>query len=200
MLESIDVVKVLGYGLSGFAFLLVFLAFMLLRKEQEQNQPRKLIVQTIQMFMGLCLILSVVVGVLTVPVMSDNSKKANQIASYQTNGRIAEHLGNNDSNLMELVSKINEDSADKKAILIAQAEALKNIEAVTDELEKSQPDNKEAIEKVSATKNAIATDFSKISTAGQHEDTVKAALQRIQMNNRKVRSLAIFSPLILDKR
>ncbi len=67
LLESIfdfDVLKVLGYGLSGFAFLLMFFAFMLLRQiiNKEQNTPA-MVIKSIWGFMGLSFLMTICIGI-----------------------------------------------------------------------------------------------------------------------------------------
>jgi hypothetical protein len=61
--EGLDVLKVLGYGLSGFAFLLMMFAFLLLRqiisKDKESN---RMIFKSIWAFMGLSFLMTIAIG------------------------------------------------------------------------------------------------------------------------------------------
>lgn len=73
-----QVVKILGYGLSGFAFLLMFFAFLLLRqvisKEKETN---KLVFKSIWAFMALSFVMTITIGIFSFFV---NDYKENVIA------------------------------------------------------------------------------------------------------------------------
>jgi hypothetical protein len=64
MIENFDiVVKILKIGLSGFVFLLVFMAFRLLRKEQNVDTPRPIFLKKISQFMWISVVLVIIVGV-----------------------------------------------------------------------------------------------------------------------------------------
>ena len=58
-----DILKVLGYGLSGFAFLLMFFAFLLLRQiiNKEKNTPT-MVIKSIWGFMGLSFVMTLLIG------------------------------------------------------------------------------------------------------------------------------------------
>ena len=58
-----DFVKILGYGLSGFAFLLMFFAYMLLRQVINKSTQNKMIIKSIWAFMGLSFVLTITIGV-----------------------------------------------------------------------------------------------------------------------------------------
>ena len=59
MFENLDiVVDILKIGLSGFVFLLIFLAFRLLRKEQNIDNPRPIILKKISQFMRISVALA----------------------------------------------------------------------------------------------------------------------------------------------
>ena len=58
-----DFVKILGYGLSGFAFLLMFFAYMLLRQVINKSTQNKMIIKSIWAFMGLSFLLTITIGV-----------------------------------------------------------------------------------------------------------------------------------------
>ena len=58
-----DFVKILGYGLSGFAFLLMFFAYMLLRQVINKSIQNKMIFKSIWAFMGLSFLLTITIGV-----------------------------------------------------------------------------------------------------------------------------------------
>ena len=58
-----DFVKILGYGLSGFAFLLMFFTYMLLRQVITRKTQNKMIFKLIWGFMGLSFLFTIVVAV-----------------------------------------------------------------------------------------------------------------------------------------
>lgn len=61
---NLPVVEILKLGLSGFCFLLAYLSYDLLKKEQAKEYPRDAILRLIQIFMGFALLLGILVGVL----------------------------------------------------------------------------------------------------------------------------------------
>lgn len=64
MFENLDiVVDILKIGLSGFVFLLIFLAFRLLRKEQNIDNPRPILLKKISQFMRISVALAIIVGI-----------------------------------------------------------------------------------------------------------------------------------------
>ena len=64
ILEAVpDFVKILGYGLSGFAFLLMFFAYMLLRQVISKSTQNQMIFKSIWAFMGLSFLLTICIGV-----------------------------------------------------------------------------------------------------------------------------------------
>lgn len=75
ILEAVpDFVKILGYGLSGFAFLLMFFAYMLLRQVINKSTQNKMIFTSIWAFMGLSFLLTICVGVFSY-ITGDYKKK-----------------------------------------------------------------------------------------------------------------------------
>ena len=69
-----DFVKILGYGLSGFAFLLMFFAYMLLRQVISKSTQNQMIFKSIWAFMGLSFLLTICIGVFSY-VTGDYKKK-----------------------------------------------------------------------------------------------------------------------------
>jgi len=56
-MNTFDVVEILGYGVIGFAFLLAFLAYRLLTKEQKRENPRPQVIRTVYSFMVFSVVL-----------------------------------------------------------------------------------------------------------------------------------------------
>jgi len=107
MFQNIDILKILGIGLSGFCFLLVLLTFFLLRAEQKREaDPRPLIITMIWRFMIMVTFLVIVVGLISLPVFSDNNRKETQIAETH------EQIQKQDSTIKVIVTEnINENTA-----------------------------------------------------------------------------------------
>src|SRR5678815_3995390 len=75
ILEAVpDFVKILGYGLSGFAFLLMFFAYMLLRQVISKSTQNQMIFKSIWAFMGLSCLLNICIGVFSY-ITGDYKKK-----------------------------------------------------------------------------------------------------------------------------
>ena len=58
-MEALNFVKLLSYGAIGLGCILAILAYLLLREEQRQTSPRKSILNSIYVFMGFSLALSI---------------------------------------------------------------------------------------------------------------------------------------------
>lgn len=62
---NIDIIKILGVGLSGFGFLLMFLAYKLLNKIITARSTNPLIHKSINRYMLVCFVMTVTIGVFT---------------------------------------------------------------------------------------------------------------------------------------
>ena len=100
-----DFVKILGYGLSGFAFLLMFFAYMLLRQVINKSTQNKMIIKSIWAFMGLSFLLTITIGVFSF-ITGDYKQKEleNNEATIKTQQNGLEIL-NADQKLDSLVKK-----------------------------------------------------------------------------------------------
>jgi len=100
-----DFVKILGYGLSGFAFLLMFFAYMLLRQVINKSTQNKMIIKSIWAFMGLSFLLTITIGVFSF-ITGDYKQKelANNETTIKTQQNGLEIL-NADQKLDSLVKK-----------------------------------------------------------------------------------------------
>lgn len=100
-----DFVKILGYGLSGFAFLLMFFAYMLLRQVINKSTQNKMIIKSIWAFMGLSFLLTITIGVFSFITGDYKQKKlADNEATIKTQRNGLEIL-NADQKLDSLVKK-----------------------------------------------------------------------------------------------
>lgn len=62
---NIDIIKILGVGLSGFGFLLMFLAYKLLNRIITERSTNALIHKSINRYMLVCFVMTVTVGIFT---------------------------------------------------------------------------------------------------------------------------------------
>jgi hypothetical protein len=77
-MENIDVVKILGYGITGLSFLLAFMAYSLLLKEQKKQEPNENFLKSISNFMKFCVILAIL-GLTSEMVLTFMGKDKSQI-------------------------------------------------------------------------------------------------------------------------
>lgn len=63
---TLDIVQILQVGLSGFAFLLAFLSYRLISRQQSASTPRLAPLRAARWFLALCVALVVIVGVFNV--------------------------------------------------------------------------------------------------------------------------------------
>jgi len=75
-MENLNIIEILKLGLTGLVFLLALLSFKLLSQEQNsKNEPREIIIKTINRFMTMSIILTLLVGSFS---LFDISKKSKQ--------------------------------------------------------------------------------------------------------------------------
>ncbi len=79
---SFDFAKILSYGLPGLCVIFILLAYLLLRKEQDQKTPRSSILKAIYVFLSSTFVMAIIVGVFSLPILSTNDslQKAVNIA------------------------------------------------------------------------------------------------------------------------
>ncbi|CAB1057287.1 hypothetical protein D1BOALGB6SA_2026 [Olavius sp. associated proteobacterium Delta 1] len=73
IISNIDPKNILGYGVIGLGFLLAFMAYNLLRKEQSKEQPSRNILRSIYFFMGFSLLV-ISIGVLSEFIKSNTMR------------------------------------------------------------------------------------------------------------------------------
>ena len=80
-----SVTKILSLGISGFCFLLVYLSYRIIQKEQERPVIRTEIFKPVYVFMAINFLNVVVVGILGLPAISRNQdlQEANQQQQQQ---------------------------------------------------------------------------------------------------------------------
>ncbi|WP_130733936.1 hypothetical protein [Flavobacterium sp. J27] len=198
MFENLDVLKILGYGMTGFSFLLVLLTFFLLRAEQNKDQePRPLIIKMIWRFMLMTVFMVVLNGFISLPLFNQNLKLQESVTqlSNGNNEEITKEIAQNTNDLENLITtpKNNEDSIRNamQEIINKQNKALDSIKAT---LTIANSD-KDRIIKIENLKKEMAinyqvllnpnTDKSKKMEANQNLKTLNIDLKRIAIAPRK---------------
>ncbi len=64
--------KILSYGVSGFALLMIGFTYYLMKTELKRELPRSIAIKTIWLFMGLVILSTIVVGVFSLPIANKN--------------------------------------------------------------------------------------------------------------------------------
>ncbi|WP_452599048.1 hypothetical protein [Pontimicrobium sp. MEBiC01747] len=87
--------KLLSYGVSGFALLMIGFTYYLMRSELKRDLPRHIAIKTIWMFMGLVILSTVVVGFFSLPLANKNDELNDEVNGLTTDV----------SQLMEMLTK-----------------------------------------------------------------------------------------------
>lgn len=66
--------KLLSYGVSGFAVIMIGLTYYQMKSEFNREVPRKIVLKTIWMFMGLVMVSTISVGFFTLPIANKNKQ------------------------------------------------------------------------------------------------------------------------------
>ena len=77
-MQSFDIVKILGIGLSGLVFLLTVMSYFIIKKEQERELIRPLLIKTVFGFMAINILAILIVGFFSLPLMKENSELSQQ--------------------------------------------------------------------------------------------------------------------------
>ena len=97
-MENLDIYKILGYGISGFAIILSILAYNLLKSEQNRKgQVRPEMLKSIRQFLFSNIGLVVIVGGLSLPVFNKNKELK------QTNENLEIGKSSSDSLLLVMI-------------------------------------------------------------------------------------------------
>ena len=138
MFENLDVLKILGYGISGFSFLLVLLTFFLLRAEQNKDQePRPLIIKMIWRFMLMTIFMVILNGFISLPLFNQNIKLQESVTELSNSNteEITNEMAQNTNQIEDLIetktTQTNEDSLRNamQDIIDKQNKALDSIKA-----------------------------------------------------------------------
>ncbi len=71
--------KLLSYGVSGFALLMIGFTYYLMRSELKRDIPRNIAIKTIWMFMGLVILSTVAVGFFSIPLADKNEELKKEV-------------------------------------------------------------------------------------------------------------------------
>ncbi len=71
--------KLLSYGVSGFALLMIGFTYYLMKTELKREEPRQIAVKTIWMFMGLVILSTLVVGFFSLPLANKNEELNDEV-------------------------------------------------------------------------------------------------------------------------
>lgn len=156
MFENLDVIKILGYGISGFSFLLVLLTFFLLRAEQNKDQePRPLIIKMIWRFMLMTIFMVILNGFISLPLFNQNIKLQESVTELSNSNteEITNEIAQNTNQIEDLIetktTQTNEDSLRNamQDIIDKQNKALDSIKA-TLTIANSKPERITKIENI----------------------------------------------------
>jgi len=73
--------KLLSYGVSGFALLMIGFTYYLMKTELKRDLPRHIAIKTIWMFMGLVILSTIVVGFFSLPIANKNDELNDEVNS-----------------------------------------------------------------------------------------------------------------------
>lgn len=182
-----SVVKILGYGLTGLSFLLVLMAYSLMRKEQEQPQPRYLIVKTIWIYMALCLTMSIVVGTFT--LFNTKLEAKNSIIQSQSNKLASNNTL--DSVNIQIDETLNSENLLKEASELAALEntVLKQLDVSSVNMDLKSPESKTIL----MHQVAIKRDFGMLKNTALPTDSLRAALERIKARTQTIKQIPVAS-------
>ncbi|VXC33929.1 conserved hypothetical protein [Flavobacterium sp. 9AF] len=196
MFENLDVLKILGYGMTGFSFLLVLLTFFLLRAEQNKTQqPRPLIIKMIWRFMLMTIFMVVLNGFISLPLFNQNMRLQKSVTqlSNSNNEEITKEITQNTDEIEDLItnSKTNEDSIRNamQEIIDKQNKALDSIKAT---LTIAHTD-KDRITKIENLKKEMAINYQVLINPNIDKNTKMKANQNLKTLNLDLKRIAIAS-------
>jgi hypothetical protein len=137
-MENFDIVRILGIGLSGFGFLLMYLAYRLINRLVGIDSPNTLIVSTINRYMMICFIMTVTVGLFT--FLTNTYKKeillSNKMAVEENSNTVKILLASQNNNqianrITTIASNEKESSLKREKILEEQEKQQKELEAIS---------------------------------------------------------------------
>lgn len=194
MFENLDVLKILGYGMTGFSFLLVLLTFFLLRAEQKREQePRPLIIKMIWRFMLMTVFMVLVNGFISLPLFNQNAKLHESVTQLSNNSteEITKEIAQNADEIEDLIAapKTNEDSIQNamQEIIDKQNKALDSIKATLTIANSTE----ERIAGIDNLKQEMAVNYKVLLNPNVDKTTKLVANQNLKALNTDLKRIAI---------
>lgn len=196
MFKNLDVIKILGYGISGFSFLLVLLTFLLLRAEQNKDrEPRPLIITMIWRFMLMTIFMVILNGFISLPLFNRNVELQESVTqlSNKNNFEIVKGLDENNDKIDQIIN-VNDSQTNNDSIKMAmqdiidkQNKALDSIK-VTLTIANSKP---ERIAEIENLKKEMAINYKIILDSNSNKKLRFSANEKIKSLNYAVKRVAI---------
>jgi hypothetical protein len=189
-LKNLDFVQILSIGISGFGFLLILLAFLLIYKEQgRQGEPRAGILSTIRYFMGLNLVSIIVVGVISLPSISKNGSLKQELALTTKDLQITQKVNEFDLFIDTVFNaKMNPD----------QTKKVESYVNVLDSIAKSYAtEEAPTADSIQTVKNVIVEQLATIKADTSSLQTRRMAIEKINKANHHLTDFVKSRPLLL---
>jgi len=145
---NINIIKILGFGLSGLSLLLMVLTYQLLNKVINLPEPNNAVISLIKWYMGITVLVLLVVGLFTIPVFNNNNdlSKSNEVLvkSSELNAHIdtlkqSTDIGNQTEQLKiikdisdDLVTKVEKTNPELKSQVLSFNNEVDSLITVTD--------------------------------------------------------------------
>lgn len=184
-----DVVKILGTGLSGLGFLLMYLAYGLLRTiinkpTQASDSTLSIELKSVNRYMALCLIMTITVGVFTVVnTFYKNEELTNK------DQVISGYSGLQQSDTLSRVAAANKnDPAKLKAILKKQDTALSHVQNI---IKKTGDTGK--LKAFKTYQNFVLSYADSVEKAGNNKAKVDSLTLKYNRYNKSIKNIALQS-------
>ncbi len=139
LFENWNIVQILGVGLAGLALLLMVLAYRLLQKIIEEQNPNQAKISLVKWYLGLTITVLIIVGFFSLPILSKNRDLANNNKALDNNVKklITDSLQlAGDKKALTITNNLNKhfDTLKQATSTIEVSQQLKKIQALTDSL------------------------------------------------------------------
>ncbi|MBX2914407.1 MAG: hypothetical protein KF856_03935 [Cyclobacteriaceae bacterium] len=190
ILKNLDFVQILSIGISGFGFLLILLAFLLISKEQARaGEPRAGILSTIRYFMGINLVSVIVVGIISLPSISKNGSLKQELALTTKELQITQTVNAFDK-FIDTVSSANLNQNQTR-----QVETYVN---VLDSIARSYTtDEAPKADSIQTVRNVIAEQLATIKSDTSSLQTRRMAIEKINKANHHLTDFVKSKPTLI---
>lgn len=187
---NIDIIKVLGFGLSGLSLLLMMLAYGLLRKVIATNNANQGVLSLIKLYMITTLVVIIIVGVFSFPIAQANRQLANDNASLGKQNQAWIYADNVKSEFDSI-----RQSKDPEKI----KQHLKRVETISDSLSvilpQIDPKFQTDATDLKTQMREETTSFNKIAASNPSSDSLVVNFQRHASNLRGHLNNSVFNTL-----